>query len=769
VNLAGVTHFRRVTQSGIDPYRALVEQAPTMIWRSGLDARCDYVNTTWLTFTGRALHQELGGGWEEGVHPDDLRPRSALYLDHFERRESFETEYRLRRHDGVYRYVLDRAVPYRDAAGAFAGFLGSCIDVDDRRTRDATHGVDAFFEMSLDLLCVAGFDGYIKRVNPSWSKTLGWTPGEVMSRPSVELVHPEDRQGVLAARGRLVEGTPLRKLTNRYLCKDGTYRWFEWRSVADVDRGLVYAAARDVTEEKAAERVLRDLTQSLTTTLNSIADGVIAIDADAAIARMNPVAESLTGWTSVDARGKQLDHVFNIVDAETRVTAARPVKRTLQEGIAVELAHHTLLIARDGTELPIASSCAPMRNPDGSVSGAVLVFRDMTAEKQAREAHDLLQRQLIFADRMASVGTLAAGAAHEINNPLAYVTANLDMVIEELAELGGAAPSAALLAEWTAMTVEAREGANRIAKIVRGLMSFSRTEQERRVVIDVTPTLELSCRLAFNEITHRARLVKDYGEIPRIEADETQLVQVFINLLVNAAQALPEGHTEANEIRLVTTTDAQGRAVIEVRDTGSGIPESVIGRVFDPFFTTKPIGVGTGLGLSICHNIVTGLGGEITVHRREGGGTTFRVVLPAASTRVDPAPAPASTANGSTGRRTVLIVDDDRAVGTALGRALRDHDVTVVMTAKEALELVVERSFDVILSDLMMPDMSGMDLYDQLVVRCPQAVERMVFITGGAFTPDGIAFLDRVPNQRLEKPFDSAAVRTLIQQFGDYR
>lgn len=739
-----------------------------MIWRTGLDGRCDYVNGTWLTFTGRAFDQDLGSGWEDVIHPDDLEPRRAIYLDHAARRESFELEYRLRRHDGVYRYVLERAVPYLDGAAHFAGFVGSCIDVDDRRARDAARAVDAYFEMSLDLLCIAGLDGFIKRVNPSWTKTLGWTPEELAARPSVELVHPEDRAEVLAARGRLAQGTPLRSLANRYLCKDGTYRWFEWRSVADVERAIVYAAARDVTAEKQAEHVLRDLTQSLTTTLNSIADGVIAIDATTAIVRMNPVAENLTGWSSDDARGKPLDQVFNTVNADTRVNAALPVERTLEEGIAVELAKHTLLIARDGSELPIASSCAPMRNRDGSVSGAVLVFRDMTAEKHAKEAHDLMQRQLIFADRMASVGTLAAGTAHEINNPLAYVTANLDHMMEGLAELGGNAPTTAQLAAWAELVIETREGAQRIAKVVRGLTRFSRTDQERRVVIDVPSVVELSCKLAFNEIKHRARLVKAYGEIPRVEADSTQLEQVFVNLLVNAAQAVPEGDTEANEICVVTMTDAQGRAVIEVRDTGIGIPETVIGRVFDPFFTTKPIGAGTGLGLSICHNIVTGLGGEITAHRREGGGTIFRVVLPATTAPPKPAHAPAAVALAPTHRRSVLIVDDEPSVGGAIRRVLQGHDVTVVTTAKEALTLTLtaERPFDVIFSDLMMPGMSGMDLYDTLAERSPEIVKSIVFITGGAFTADGIAFLDRVPNLRLEKPFDSAAVRAIVQQVG---
>ncbi|HVH45896.1 MAG TPA: PAS domain S-box protein, partial [Labilithrix sp.] len=611
-----------------------------------------------------------------------------------------------------------------------------------------------------------GFDGYLKRVNPSWTRTLGWTAEELMSRPSLEFVHPEDRAAVLAARGRLFDGIPLATLVNRYRCRDGKYRWLEWRSVPDVDRKLVYAAARDVTEQREAQRALRELTENLTTTLNSIADGVIATYADGAVARMNPVAERLTGWSSAEAVGTPLRRVFDVVDADTRASAALPLERTLEEGIAVDIASHLLLVARDGTKLPIASSCAPMRGADGSVSGVVLVFRDMSAEKKAKEAHERLQQQLILADRMASVGTLAAGVAHEINNPLAYVMSNLDMLISEFRFLA-TGPLSAHMAEWAEMALDAREGTERIRKIVRGLKTFSRAEEERRAVIDVRPVLELAIDMAFNEVRHRARLVKDYGPMPLVAADDARLGQVFINLLVNAAQALPEGGEGANEIRIVTSTDVEGRAVVEVRDTGPGIPESVIGRVFDPFFTTKPVGIGTGLGLSVCHNIVTSMGGEITARNEAGRGAVFQVVLPAASGGPDDAPRSGACAPSSSASRraTVLVVDDDRSVGVSLGRVLRGHDVTVVTSARAAFDLVVSgKPFDVVLSDLMMPEMSGMDLYDKLARTCPQAAERMVFITGGAFTPAANAFLDRVPNERIDKPFDPALVRQLVEK-----
>lgn len=496
---------------------------------------------------------------------------------------------------------------------------------------DDISSTEDFFEMSLDNLCVAGTDGYFKRVNPAWTRTLGWTALELLSRPSVEFVHPLDRATTLTGRRRLQMGSEMGPLINRYLCKDGTFRWLEWRSIAHLDRGLIYAAARDITEQKVA-------------------------------------AERLA---------------------------------------------------------------------------------------QADEREAVLQRQLAFGERMASVGTLAGGVAHEVNNPLACVTANIAMILEELERT----PS--LHREMREMAVDIRDAAERIRQIVSGLKTFSRVEEEEsRVVLDLCAVLDLATDMTVHAIRDRARLVKDYGEAPLVEADQARLVQVFVNLLVNAVQALPEGHGDAHEIRLVTSSDSAGRAVVEVRDTGAGIAAGVMPRIFDPFFTTKPVGTGTGLGLSICNTVITSAGGEISAVSEPGRGTTFRVVLPAASLGRSDAVVPTASA-----RTAVLVVDDEPSVGAVLARVLREHDVTVLSAAGEALELVqAGKHFDVIFSDLMMPEMSGIDFYEQLEQRFPDAARRVVFVSGGAFTPRASAFLDRVTNPRIEKPFDARAVRKLVEQ-----
>ena len=386
-------------------------------------------------------------------------------------------------------------------------------------------------------------------------------------------------------------------------------------------------------------------------------------------------------------------------------------------------------------------------------------------EAGRRAGQRTLQEQLLISDRMASVGTLAAGVAHEINNPLASVLANLELMTRDLGRMAVRLPLDDGLAEVLDELRDARESADRIRHIVRDLKIFSRAaDEERRGPVDVNRVLESSLRMAWNEIRHRARLVKEYTDVPAVEGNEARLGQVFLNLVVNAAQSIPEGNADRNVIRVSTALDAASeRVVVEVRDSGSGIAREHLPRIFDAFFTTKPVGVGTGLGLSICHRIVTGLGGDIRVESEEGLGTSFRVLLTPTREEVQ-AIIPVSAPERSIRRGKVLVVDDEPMIGRAIKRALQqDHDVSLATSAGEAWERVTSgERFDVILCDLMMPQMTGMELHAELLGAVPEQASVMVFLTGGAFTPGARAFLDGIANQRIDKPFDAQHIRAIV-------
>ncbi len=403
--------------------------------------------------------------------------------------------------------------------------------------------------------------------------------------------------------------------------------------------------------------------------------------------------------------------------------------------------------------------------------------RELAKANEELDAHlrtlRATQAQLVQAGKMAAVGTLAAGVGHEINNPLSYIISNLEHSCEEAEALGrlveSSEPLRERLRDMQQVLREALMGADRVRRIVRDLKTFSRQDEDQRGPVDLRAVMDSAAKMAAGELRPRAQLVRDYApDVPTVEGNEARLAQVFLNLLINAAHALPEGKPEQNEVRLVLKRGEAGQVVAEVRDTGSGIPPEVIGRIFDPFFTTKPVGVGTGLGLALCQAFVASMGGRIEVESQPGKGATFRVTLPMASVQLERAPRSTQAQASGTARGRVLVVDDDPLVSSALRRTLvRDHEVEVVVSSRRALELLTSpgSGFDVILCDLMMPEMTGMELHAQLTAEAPEQARRMVFITGGAYTPAAREFLERVSNPRVEKPFEPEALREQVSEW----
>ena len=374
-------------------------------------------------------------------------------------------------------------------------------------------------------------------------------------------------------------------------------------------------------------------------------------------------------------------------------------------------------------------------------------------------------------ERMASLGTLAAGVAHEINNPLSYVLGSLDLGLRELHGLRALLqghPNEELehLLGAVAALDSAREGAERVRNIVRDLMDFSRATPGNGEAVEIETVLDSTIRVAWNEVRHRARLIKRYAGISPVIGDEARLGQVFLNLIMNAAQAI-EGDPSVNEITISTSAE-DGSAVIEISDTGGGIHEQDLARIFDPFFTTKVAGAGTGLGLAICRGILSSLGGEISVSTELGRGTTFRVVLPFASEQsasqrvVAEVPPPELVAPAR-----ILIIDDEPLLGQTLLYAFKGrHEVSICTSGREALtRLQTESVFDLVLCDLMMPDVNGAAVYNSVKRDFPALAERFVFMTGGAFTPRAREFLSQHPGAQLEKPFNIADVERLLGQF----
>jgi len=393
--------------------------------------------------------------------------------------------------------------------------------------------------------------------------------------------------------------------------------------------------------------------------------------------------------------------------------------------------------------------------------------KNAALEARARAERERLRAEeaarMLRADRMASVGQIAAGVAHEINNPLAYIAGNLDFIARELRVLR-AADLETERPELVSAVSEARQGIDRVASIVRDLKTFVRDDEQQTGLVDVRTALDAAIRIAENEIRHRARLVRHYENQPAfVRVNETRLVQVFLNLLVNAAHAIQPGATENNSIHVRLTT-RDGRAEITIVDTGSGMSSEVLARALDPFFTTKPIGIGTGLGLSVCSNVIRTSGGELLLESEPSKGTTVTIRLPHEEPSPEARRAPlqaASTAAQAALR--VLVIDDDPLVVRSLRRLLKPHDVTSVEHAPQALRLLDgDSGFDLILCDLMMPELTGAELYQRVAAWGRGTEQQIVFITGGVFTEQMQRFLETVPNRRLEKPIRADELDALI-------
>ncbi len=510
-----------------------------------------------------------------------------------------------------------------------------------------------------------------------------------------------------------------------------------------LERRLAQAERRAHGPDLAAEQTEREYRQLL----EGLPDAVL-VEQGGKVVFANRTAAAMLGC-SIDAllESSFLDRVYSddraavesqvfAVEAQ-RTPALHEARMVRPDGSLLMVELRSLLVVFDGQP------------------ATFIVARDVSERKR-------VQGLMAASDRLASMGALSAGVAHEINNPLTALVSSLDFIDEEAENH----PELAASAELGDLLLTAKEASHRIRDIIRDLRLFARPDEEHRGLVDLRATLDSTCRLARVEIRHRARLLKTFGAIPMVDGNEARLGQVFLNLMMNAAQAINEGAIEANEIELTTREDADGNAVVEVRDTGRGISPQVLDRVFEPFFTTKPVGVGTGLGLPISRGIVESMGGSMAIESELGRGTLVRVVLPRAVRRPTPRSArPAARENASRPRGRVLVVDDDVAVRRALIRILGvDHEVTTVSSGAECIETILSgERFDVVLCDLMMPRVTGDQCYRRVVEIAADQAERFVFMTGGAFTPGARAFLETMPHPLLEKPFDIEQLRQVVR------
>ncbi len=537
----------------------------------------------------------------------------------------------------------------------------------------------------------------------------------------------------------------------------------------------MFGTAQDITDGERARLELLASEERFRLVFDATTDGVLLVDAATRkLVLGNKALCELLGYTS--------DELTELTIADIHPPEAM---REIEEAFArqAEGAHSlgeaVAVKRKDGAIFHADIGGASMMYDGHRVF--VAGFRDVTEKRN-------LQAQLAQADRLSSMGMLAAGVAHEINNPLSYVLFNLETLAETLPDRfdamrrlrarlddlvdpailedvvgdSGEKLNAAAFDHVLARLKDALGGTDRIREIARSLGTFSRVEQDQLVPVNLEHVIDAALNMAYNEVKYRARLVRDLAGTPTVLANEGRLSQVFLNLIINATHAIAEGDVESNEIRV--TTWAEGDEVCaEVRDTGSGIAPEHMDKIFEPFFTTKKVGVGSGLGLAISKSIVEGFHGTIQVSSEVGAGTRFTIRLPAGHEEpAAPDTPPAATADSGIGGR-ILIIDDDPSIRFAMSEVLSDYETVLASSGAEAMKILeADQAFDLILCDMMMPDITGMDLHRWLAEGQPRLAEQVIFVTGGAFTPRARDYLSKLDNRIVEKPIGVAALRKIV-------
>ncbi|MEJ7728965.1 MAG: PAS domain S-box protein [Polyangiaceae bacterium] len=466
----------------------------------------------------------------------------------------------------------------------------------------------ALVEAAFDALVIA-HAGRVVFANRAFCQMSGWSMEEIRGRSVMDFVAEESRPLVMA---RMMSGDHDR-YEARGLRRDGSTIAVEIcaRECEYQGQPARVTAIRYIEDRRRAEEALRRSEARLRGVIERLPD-MIVVQRAGVIVFANPSALAYVGATRLDQLvGRAL---ADMVHPDEREAAIERAQSTFENQVPGPLQSFRTLRG-DGKYGVLEVASAPM---DFDGEPAVLVIaRDVSERKE-------LETRLLQADLLASMGMLAAGITHEINNPLAYILLNLDLLANRVRSLlkhsdisGGelaAREREALGQEITRLLADTREGAGRVQRIVHDFRVFARGGDGRPKLLDLREVLDSTVKLTQNELRHRARLTRDYQPVPLVNADEARLGQLFLNLLVNALQALPmDSSPEATEIRVATRTASDGAAVVDIADSGVGIPQELLDRVFEPFFTTKPADVGTGLGLSICRSIVTGLGGTIEI------------------------------------------------------------------------------------------------------------------------------------------------------------
>jgi len=734
----------------LDRYKLILNFASEGFWDWDLKADRAYLSPRYCEMIGYSPDDTVfdTAFLKKIIYPDDQQDVFQVIEEYLQgKRNTSVVEHRMVTKDGTVRWMETRGnVVEYDEKGVPSRMVGTIIDIAERKLAEMERGqYFNFFTTSSELMCIAGLDGYFKKTNPSFTHTLGYSEQELLAKPLIEFIHPDDRQTTGDEIARQLNGAIVTAFfENRYLAKDGTYRWLSWNAYYDDDKKLIFGIARDITEQK---RVADEISHSQKL-LSSIIDNapyavfVKEVNNDFRIVLWNKSAETIFGIPAAAVLGKSSGDVMPqeqakayLADDSLVVANRKPLD------IPEELSTH-----RDKGEIVLHTRKIPLFDNSDNVSHIVVICEDITEYR-------MMQAELLKSQKLESLGVLAGGIAHDFNNILTGILGHISYARKFLDE--SQKPSNILQA--------AEKASYRASYLASQLLTFAKGSQPIIQYLSVRNLVEASASFVLRG-TNVSSIIDISDCIRAIKADEGQINQVLSNILINATQAMPEGGTilikaENVTIDTINMMLPSGEYIkLSISDTGVGISEEDQKKIFDPYFTTKK--GGNGLGLATAYSITKKHAGHISVHSVVGKGSTFEILLPASRDKVTYIePGTVSMGLGTKHDKTVLVMDDEEIIRDLASMMLTDlgYRVMVCANGEEAIELYksglkLGSPFSAVIMDLTIPGgMGGKEAAQHIIKIDPDA--RLIVSSGYSTDPIMAEYSDFGFKATLLKPY----------------
>jgi len=614
--------------------------------------------------------------------------------------------------------IEDSAAPIVTREGERIGVVLVFRDVTQRRKVEEER--ERFFTLSRDMICIAGFDGYFKSLNPAWEKTLGFTPGELLSAPYLEFVHPEDRDATTAEAAKLATGLDTISFENRYRCKDGSYKWLLWSCAPAVGHQSIYAVARDNTDRKRTEEALRQANAWRQAILDYAGFALISTTPEGVIQTFNPAAERMLGYTAKEVVGRYTPAIIHDPQevAERARMFSAELETSIDPGFEVFVAkarrnlpneHEWTYIRKDGTRLTVLLSVTALRDRDGLITGFLGIASDITERKKAEEvilrAKEEAERTSKFKDQFLST------MSHELRTPLNAVLGFSELLADD--------HYGPLNDKQRRYVGHIHSGGQHLLKLINDILDLSKIEAGRlELAIEEVPVAA-----AFAEVLSALRplaekksqsVVQECIEKLAVRADSMRFKQILMNLLGNAIKFTPEG----GRIELAAhSVDSKVR--VEVRDTGPGIPPEEQKRIFESFYRLRQSGQapeGTGLGLAITQRLVELHGGELNMESLPGQGSCFFFSLPASAGFGKALKGHESISEKPDGVPKILVIEDDLTAAHLIEMQLSasGYEPVICDQPQRAVEIAAALQPSAITLDLLMKPVTGWEILLQL-------------------------------------------------------